>query len=97
MKVRVDNRCLIFWCPGCKCAHRVPVNGRQLQSGYTWAWNGSETSPTLLPAMNYNMTDPAAHCHLFVTDGALQFMPDCWHELAGKTVVMPEWAVWNPS
>lgn len=27
-------------------------------------------------------------CHLFVTDGRLQYCGDCTHELAGKTVAM---------
>lgn len=25
-------------------------------------------------------------CHSFVTDGSIQFLPDCTHELAGQTV-----------
>lgn len=27
-------------------------------------------------------------CHLFIVDGQLQFLSDCTHELAGKTVPM---------
>jgi hypothetical protein len=30
-------------------------------------------------------------CHSFVTDGKIQFLPDCTHELAGKTVDLPDW------
>lgn len=30
-------------------------------------------------------------CHSFVTDGKIQFLSDCTHELAGQTVDMPEW------
>ena len=29
-------------------------------------------------------------CHSFVTDGQIQFLGDCSHELAGKTVPLPE-------
>ena len=29
-------------------------------------------------------------CHSFVTDGRIQFLGDCTHELAGKTVELPE-------
>lgn len=30
-------------------------------------------------------------CHSFVTDGRIQFLADCTHALAGKTVDLPEW------
>lgn len=29
-------------------------------------------------------------CHSFVTDGAIQFLPDCTHALAGQTVQLPD-------
>lgn len=29
-------------------------------------------------------------CHSFVTDGQIRFLGDCTHELAGKTVDLPE-------
>lgn len=28
-------------------------------------------------------------CHSFVTDGMIQFLPDCTHALAGQTVPLP--------
>lgn len=30
-------------------------------------------------------------CHSFVTDGRIQFLGDCTHELAGQTVDLPDW------
>ena len=30
-------------------------------------------------------------CHVFITDGQIQFLSDCTHELAGQTVPMPDW------
>jgi hypothetical protein len=30
-------------------------------------------------------------CHSFVTDGRIQFLGDCTHELAGQTVDLPPW------
>jgi hypothetical protein len=30
-------------------------------------------------------------CHSFVTDGCIQFLGDCTHELAGQTVDLPDW------
>lgn len=29
-------------------------------------------------------------CHSFVTNGRIQFLPDCNHALAGQTVDLPE-------
>lgn len=33
-------------------------------------------------------------CHSFVTDGRIQFLSDCTHELVGQTVNLPE--KWEP-
>ena len=30
-------------------------------------------------------------CHSYVTDGKIQFLSDCTHDLAGKTVDLPDW------
>lgn len=32
-------------------------------------------------------------CHSFVTDGRIEFLPDCTHALAGQTVDLPEYIV----
>ena len=29
-------------------------------------------------------------CHSFITDGKIQFLSDCTHDLAGKTVELPD-------
>jgi hypothetical protein len=33
-------------------------------------------------------------CHLFLTDGRLQYLGDCTHALAGQTVPLPELPAW---
>lgn len=30
-------------------------------------------------------------CHSFITDGRIQFLTDCTHDLAGQTVEIPNW------
>lgn len=30
-------------------------------------------------------------CHSFVTDGRIQYLGDCGHELANQTVELPDW------
>ena len=37
----------------------------------------------------WQQTKVAHICHSFVTDGRMQFLPDCTHELAGQTVDLP--------
>ena len=78
---------IAFRCPGCKCAHRVPVSSER-QSG-RWLFNGNLEAPTFNPSINY--TDPGYRCHSFVRDGSIQFLGDCDHALAGQTVELPPW------
>lgn len=33
-------------------------------------------------------------CHTFITDGRVQFLGDCTHELAGQTLDLPARALW---
>lgn len=44
------------------------------------------------PAPEYFETKPSV-CHSFVTDGRIQFLDDCTHELKGQTVDLPDWEV----
>lgn len=75
----------VYWfhCPGCKCSHAFHVPH--------WSWNGSMDAPTFNPSLLCNPQDPDSRCHSFVRDGKIQFLADCYHELAGQTVEIPEW------
>ena len=77
----------MFQCPGCKCCHFVRVKG----NGCTWEWNGDVNKPTVTPSLLVNRGNPTQICHSFVKDGQIQFLDDCFHELKGKTVDIPEW------
>lgn len=44
--------------------------------------------PTFTPSLL--IQNPAKQCHSWVTDGKIQFLNDCAHALAGKTVDLPE-------
>jgi len=95
---------LCFWCPGCKEAHSVinawTFNGNYerptfkpsvlVTSGHysnrfgmpgCWCRFYAE-HPELEPVFK------CSQCHTFITDGQIQFLADCTHELAGKTVEM---------
>lgn len=91
MKLRkTDDGGASFYCPGCKEMHHV-----------TTKWNIDFTSDTITPSvLTWNDPNPKAdpkydptgkyrngfRCHSFITAGRIQFLNDCTHELAGKTV-----------
>lgn len=77
------NKLYVFHCPGCGYGHHAAVP--------RWSWNGSFEAPTFKPSLLVNSHDPASRCHSFVTDGKIQFLSDCFHSLAGKTVDIPDW------
>ncbi len=77
------GRNYVFHCPGCGYGHPFDVP--------RWTWNGSFDKPTFQPSLLCNRDHPASRCHSFVTDGRIQFLDDCWHLLAGKTVDLPDW------
>jgi hypothetical protein len=54
--------------------------------GAVWSFNGDMVSPTFAPSLLLDQSYP--RCHLFITGGMIQFLGDCTHELAGKTVPM---------
>jgi hypothetical protein len=88
------------WCPGCDCGHEISVDAPN-PSGARWTFNGNRYRPTFAPSVNIrtgkyadptfdDATVPSSICHYFVRDGMIQFLDDCTHALAGKTVEMPE-------
>jgi hypothetical protein len=82
---------LIYWCPGCKRNHCVNVNPEN-KNLPLWDWNKSLEKPTIRPSILVTMPDPSnrghdiSRCHSFITNGQIQFLSDCTHELRGKTV-----------
>lgn len=46
------------------------------------------------PAPEQQFDNVPTVCHSFVTDGRIQFLGDCTHELAGQTVDLPELPEW---
>jgi len=73
---------LMFFCPGCGSYHsfRVPQ----------WKWDGDMEKPTFSPSLLINKNIPAQRCHLFIENGKLRFLEDCFHHLAGQTIDMEE-------
>jgi hypothetical protein len=89
-----------FTCPGCKCDHGVWTeqwvkdnnpDGSPIY-GPIWEFNGDMNKPTFKPSILVQSSYADKHevCHSFVTDGKIQYLGDCTHELAGQTVEIPD-------
>lgn len=86
---------LYFHCPGCNMLHPYRVKGEA--QGPKWQWNNNVVAPTFTPSLLVNPSDPQTRCHLFLTDGKIQFLGDCFHDLKNQTVDMvdiPEPEIW---
>lgn len=79
-----------FKCPACGKKH---VFWERLDSGREggWTWNEIPDRPTVNPSILIKTVFPDRTdvCHSFITNGRIQFLPDCTHPLAGKTVELP--------
>ena len=85
---------VMFDCPGCKLSHSVFYERPAESPRPIWTWNGSLEKPTFSPSVNvrwHKTNHPPTICHSFVRDGNIEFLYDCTHELAGKTVPLPVW------
>jgi hypothetical protein len=77
----------IFHCPGCHYGHVVRFRGNEP----VWQISGiEEDKATVNPSLLVNGHILERRCHSFIRDGKIQFLADCFHELAGKTVDIPD-------
>ena len=85
---------LAFYCPGCKCSQRVTIKRNpEIPQGPLWTFNGDYEKPTIRASVltQWNIKDKPHVCHSFITDGKIEFLNDCTHELAGQTVEMEDY------
>ncbi len=69
-------------CPACGCGH---------QCDSRWEFNGDFDKPTFRPSLLTSGGSQQGRCHSYITDGRIEYLPDSTHELAGKTVDLPDW------
>jgi hypothetical protein len=80
-----------FYCSGCKCSHPFTVGPQLPNYGKArWQFNGDFEKPTFTPSLLCNPDHAPSRCHLFLTDGKIIYLSDCFHELAGKTIDCPD-------
>lgn len=78
---RATGPAYYFYCPGCKNYHVFDSR---------WQFNGDLDKPTFSPSLLCNPDHAERRCHSFVRDGKIEFLSDCYHELAGQMVEMQE-------
>lgn len=81
----------LFHCPGCKCSHwfsttgRTPANPKEVREQFRWTFNGDLDKPTVRASIMVKHGQGIV-CHSFITDGKIEYLSDCTHNLKGKTV-----------
>lgn len=82
---RAEGDLIMFYCPGCKTHHFID---------HRWDCTGLEIdSPTITPSIlvNGGRVHPGEPtCHLYIKNGMIEYLSDCTHDLAGKTIPMEE-------
>ena len=95
---------LLFWCPGCGDAHEIRVVGK---GAWSWDGDRDRPTvePSIRvrgtrPITNDEyrrlragepVTPEPRLCHSFLRKGQLEFLADCTHALAGRTIALPDW------
>ena len=73
-----------------------PATGQNILFDSRWRFNGDFEKPTFSPSMlmtydgHENPETGHVRDHFFVRDGKIQYLSDCNHNMAGKTVDMIE-------
>ena len=86
----------IYWCPGCETIHAVAINQDKADNGAGWDFSGTIDCPTYSPSQLTTYGETNKRCHTFIRNGMIEFLGDCTHALAGKTVPLPplpDWAL----
>ena len=85
---------LFFECKGCDMPHGVNIARDGMPK---WSFDGNYENPTFSPSVlvqyPYRMLGNGEReqvvCHSFVVNGNIQYLNDCTHNLAGKTIPLP--------
>ena len=86
---RTKDNHLVFHCLGCDMIHVVDER---------WTFNNDFNKPTISPSLkvSYPYNDEEHICHSFIRDGIMQYLSDCTHHLAGKTIEIPDFETTHP-
>jgi hypothetical protein len=90
-KIKQDSEySLMFWCPGCEFHHAYYIKQPPGPEVPIWTFNGDFEKPTLRASLRNTNPRTGHCCHLFITDGVIEYCSDCTHSLAGQKVPLRE-------
>jgi hypothetical protein len=82
----------IWQCPACGNGH--VANFDPERTGPLWNLSGSLEKPTITPSILVHYPREKGgeiKCHVYITDGQIQYLSDCTHDMAGQTIPMEDW------
>ena len=82
-----------FYCPGCRYDHALAVRQYIVGGNPQWDFNSDVERPTFSPSLLVFGSDPSKRCHSCIRDGKIEFLGDCFHELKGQTVEIPDYEI----
>lgn len=79
----------LFYCEACEYHHGFNA---YLPTGPLWGFNNDLEKPTLEGSIlvRSGNADGPTICHSFIRDGQIEYLTDCTHKLAGKTVPLTD-------
>lgn len=84
----------MLYMPGLPCPVQINVTGPHP----VWGWNEDVYNPTFTPSILTRLPwgeERKEICnHVFVRNGKIQYLGDCSHEYAGKTIDLPRLCDW---
>ena len=83
--VKFHHTQYLYFCKGCGCEHAFGLKNE----GGNHNFNMDLNNPTVSPSLLENRT-PSKSCHSYIRNGKIQYLNDCHHHLAGKTIELPE-------
>lgn len=87
-KCKTENGFVIFNCPGCGFPHACNID--KTRDMPTWKFNDDFENPTLKPSVLVITPGTEQRCHLFMTNGKIQYLNDCNHDLKGQKIEMED-------
>jgi hypothetical protein len=79
---------VLFQCPGCDNLHCIRTKPATGSNQSCWGYDGNTEKPTFSPSVLTCPDEPERRCHIFVKEGKIQYLSDCWHAMKNTTVDM---------
>lgn len=86
---------LMFFCPACGCCHQIDTT--------RWKVTGDTGKETIRPSIlvyphksrdKFGSVVNTPRCHLFITNGVIEYLSDCNHAMANQKVELLDEEDW---